>query len=320
MQKPITLLLAGGSGRRLWPLSTAERPKYLIQIAGKNTCLIHQAAKMASMISDEILVVCQEAHRENIRTVLEAIPARINYVIEPSSRNTAAAIALGVKNIKQQFGVGTGVLVLPTDHIITRPQILHQAILTIIKHNKIGCSAFGIAQKKEVREKGEQLEYGYIQPGEPIGRKSSIHTVQQFIEKPHQLQHITKEYLINSGIYYLKVEPFLETLAHIAPAYIQADKVEAFMQLPDQSIDVAIMEKYEGLWVYKLPDIGWSDMGSWERLYSASQKNQDGTVHYHIKDDDIHWTYDTGSVIVQVDKGVITLSNSQVEAVLTALM
>lgn len=283
------VILAGGTGTRLWPLSREIYPKQLL-------CLTDQASLLQNTINrvcgieDSLapIVVVGEAHRFITRSQIDELELPPDYTIllEPVGRNTAPAIAGAAEYVKNVAGDPDVVLlVLPADHLISRVSAFNEAVSTAAEKAAAGAIVtFGIEPLKP------ETGYGYIESGEE-GK------VLSFKEKPElevAEQYLTAgNYYWNSGMFAFSIETFRSEMEQHAPEILSAmaDSVsagtrdgrfyrfsEAQMKLcPSESIDYALMEKTDKT-VVVAADLGWSDIGSWQALYAVLDKDENGNV------------------------------------------
>lgn len=291
----LPIIMAGGSGSRLWPMSRELYPKQFLRLHGKNSMLQETIYRLNGLDVCEPLVICNEQHRFLVAEQLRQInQLSSNIILEPVGRNTAPAIALAALN-----AIRTGddplLLVLAADHVIEDKNAFHSAIENAIPFAEQGkLVTFGIVAT--VPETG----YGYIQRGENIAQGNcSAFKVQRFVEKPDFItaeEYLKSgEYYWNSGMFLFRAKSFLEELAQFRPDildacqraisdlrtdisqdFIRIDK-DAFTSCPDESIDYAVMEKTEEAIVVSL-DAGWNDVGSWSALWEVNDKDKNGNV------------------------------------------
>jgi len=290
----IPVILSGGAGTRLWPLSRELHPKQLLALAAKQTMLQETLERLAGLEAGAPLLVCNEAHRflvaEQLRQ-LELKPAAI--VLEPCGRNTAPAIALAA-HVALRMAAETSppdpvLLVLPADHVIRDVPAFQAAVRTALPIvEQGGLATFGIVARTA------HTGYGYIRRGAAIG---AVHRIDQFIEKPtlSRAQSFVEagEYYWNSGMFMFHARRYLEELERWAPQiarvcraaseaatadldFIRID-AKTFASCPSDSIDYAVMEKTGDAVVVPL-DAGWSDVGSWSALHEASAPDAQGNV------------------------------------------
>jgi mannose-1-phosphate guanylyltransferase/mannose-6-phosphate isomerase len=285
------VILSGGAGTRLWPLSRELYPKQLLALLGKRTMIQQTALRLGGLSATPPVIICNEAHRflvaEQLRQ-LSLTPKAI--VLEPFGRNTAPAIALAaMAAIKASNGEDTVLLVLPADHVIRDVHAFQLAVQTALPAAQQGrLVTLGVVPQSP------ETGYGYIRRGEGA---NGVHRIAQFVEKP-TLERAKEflasgEYYWNSGMFVFRARRYLEELERFSPQIAEVCKhafeqskgdldftrIEptAFEACPSDSIDYAVMEKTSDAVVVPL-DAGWSDVGSWAALHDASPLDSDGNV------------------------------------------
>ena len=284
----VPIILSGGSGTRLWPLSRKQRPKQFIPLLGDKSLFQNTLERLSTHAAiDRPLIVCNEEHRFMVAEQLREIDVRTQGIIlEPIGRNTAPAIALAALYMKQLGKTDNSVLlVLPADHIIQNVSVFHQAINKALSLALQGdLVTFGIMPQHA------ETGYGYIQ-------WDMQQQVKRFVEKPDMATaegYVTSgDYLWNSGMFMFNVDSYLQELQQHHPTVLELcslsmsqSKVDqdfirvhsdSFQQCLDISIDYAIMEKTNKAKVIPL-DAGWNDVGAWSAVWEVSQANQEGNV------------------------------------------
>jgi mannose-1-phosphate guanylyltransferase/mannose-6-phosphate isomerase len=290
MSKVIPVILSGGAGTRLWPLSREMYPKQLLSLTGKQTMLQDTARRLAA-IAGAIppIVVCNEAHRFTVAEQIHALDIQPSAILlEPSGRNTAPAVALAALKALKMDPNAT-LVVAPADHVIRDAGKFQQAAevaVALAQHEKL--ITFGIVAH------APETGYGYIRRGEGAG---PAYPVAQFIEKPPldlALQYVAGgDYYWNSGMFVFKASRYLAELNSLAPDilaactaafqaaktdldFVRIDKAE-FIKCRSESIDYAVMEKTQDALVLPL-DVGWSDVGSWSSLFDVLPADEEGNV------------------------------------------
>jgi mannose-1-phosphate guanylyltransferase/mannose-1-phosphate guanylyltransferase/mannose-6-phosphate isomerase len=283
----IPVVLSGGSGTRLWPMSREERPKQFLSLTAELTMFQLTLDRAAdSERFGGAIVVANARHADLIDAQLEGRDALL--VLEPLARNTAPAIALAA------IAAGGGdapLLVMPSDHVITDVDAFNAAIDAALPLVERGWLAtFGITP--DAPETG----YGYIRIGEEVG--PGAYRVDRFVEKPDtttaERMVAAGDHVWNGGIFLFRADAYLRALATHAPAMLAAaqesmDKAvrtgahilpdtEAFAASPSDSIDYAVMEKAERVAVVPVA-MGWSDVGSWDALHTLGA-DDDGHAHH----------------------------------------
>lgn len=306
----IPVILSGGAGTRLWPLSRELYPKQLLPLASEQTMLQETLTRLDGVAGlGSAVVVCNENHRFMVAEQLRQVgkPAEA-IILEPVGRNTAPAVAVAAV---QACGDGADplLLVLPADHVITNPAALHRAVEQGEALAEAGhLLTFGIVPT------GPETGYGYIRADKnrplsttdqkqgtkdkgPRTKDPQAFVVAQFVEKPNLERArdyvASGEYYWNSGMFLFRASRFLQELERFAPAMLEAcrravdgaardldfvrlDKA-AFADCPSDSIDYAVMEKTESAAVIPL-DAGWNDVGSWSALWEVCPQDDRGNV------------------------------------------
>jgi mannose-1-phosphate guanylyltransferase/mannose-6-phosphate isomerase len=287
----IPLILSGGSGTRLWPVSRKNLPKQFLALAGKGT-LFQQTLQRTRQLPNVAapIVVASDDHRFLAADqLLEIGIENATIVLEPLARNTAPAIALGALQALRRGGDPL-LLVLPADHLIGDTDAFLNVVQQAISLAELGwLVTFGI------RPDRPETGFGYIRRAQAID--AAGFQVDQFVEKPDLVT--AESYLAdgrydwNSGMFLFKASRYLEELAEHAPQmlatvsaadakttadldFVRVDS-EAFSQVPDRSIDYAVMEKTRRAAVIPV-SCEWSDIGSWSALWLTGKKDADGNL------------------------------------------
>ncbi|MFC5743977.1 mannose-1-phosphate guanylyltransferase/mannose-6-phosphate isomerase [Dyella tabacisoli] len=287
----IPLILSGGSGTRLWPVSRKNLPKQFLSLTGQGT-LFQQTVARTRLLPGvgAPIVVASEDHRFlAAEQLLESGIEGAAIVLEPVARNTAPAIALGALQAIARDPQAL-LLVLPADHLIGDTESFTDAVQRALPAAQQGwLVTFGI------RPDRPETGFGYIRRAEAIGE--GAYRVEQFVEKP--VLATAKSYLAdgsydwNSGMFLFKASRYLEELAEYAPAMLEAVRVahasattdldfvrldqDAFAKVPDNSIDYAVMEKTQRAAVIPV-SCDWSDIGSWAALWLAGVRDAQGNL------------------------------------------
>ncbi len=286
------VILSGGAGTRLWPLSRELFPKQLLPLASERSLLQDTARRVAGEPFAAPLVICNEEHRFIIAEQLRAMdiaPATI--VLEPVGRNTAPAAAVAAE-LSVRGDVDGLMLILPSDHVITAEAEFRAAVATAAAAAAIGrLVSFGMAPT------GPETGYGYIRRGAPLDGVPGAFGVAKFVEKPDLAT--AKELVAaggwswNSGMFLFPARLFLDELARLEPAiaaaartaveksasdldFLRLDRA-AFAEAPSKSIDYAVMERTDKAAVVPA-SLGWSDVGAWSALWEIGAKDAAGNV------------------------------------------
>mgnify|MGYP001290592597 FL=1 len=295
----LPVILSGGSGTRLWPLSREKYPKQLLPLVGEESMLQGTARRLDGVAGLlDPLLVCNEEHRFVVAEQVRLLGKRGTVILEPAGRNTAPALTLAA-----QWAVRNGddpvLVVMPADHVILEPAVFRAAVAQAARLAEAGLAVtFGITP--DCPETG----YGYIQRGAVLdGHTGSFHLA-RFVEKPDretaQAYLDSGDYLWNSGIFVLRASVWLDALAICRPDILAACRAamdgvqedgdfvrvaaERFAACPADSIDYAVMERLAGGGA-DLPQgaviplsAGWSDVGAWDSLWKVLAKDAAGNA------------------------------------------
>ncbi|MGB2682790.1 MAG: mannose-1-phosphate guanylyltransferase/mannose-6-phosphate isomerase [Candidatus Competibacter sp.] len=288
----VPVILSGGSGTRLWPLSRETYPKQFLPLVDQYTMLQNTALRVGGAKNIAApLVVCNQEHRFMVAEQLRAVgvqPAMV--ILEPMGRNTAPAVAVAALHARHQ-GVDPLLLILPADHVIADSEGFRAAVAQAALHAEAGwLITFGIVPT------APETGYGYIKAGAPLD-ESGVCAVERFVEKPDAAT--AQEYLRsgvyswNSGMFLFRASAFLAELERFAPAILAASRQalasgrnerdflwldgEGFAACPKDSIDYAVMEKTDQAVVMPLT-VGWNDVGSWSALWEVGERDGEGNI------------------------------------------
>ena len=332
------VIMAGGSGSRLWPLSRSLYPKQFLPLAGKNTMLQETYNRVASLTGESPMIICNEEHRFIVAEQMRALNTKANILLEPVGRNTAPAIALAALQAINS-DQDPLLLVLAADHVIANPQGFQAQINKAKPLAEAGSLVtFGIVAT------GPETGYGYIRRGAEQGDGFAV---AEFVEKPNletaQAYVDSGEYYWNSGMFLFKASRYIEELAKFRPDILDActasletltpdmDFVRineaAFIKCPDESIDYAVMEKTDSAVVVPL-DAGWNDVGAWSSLWEVTDKDSNGnavrgdTMLHNTQDSYVHSTSKLVAtvgvkdiVVVETKDAVLVAAKDQVQDV-----
>ena len=305
------VILAGGSGTRLWPMSREQHPKQLIGLLGEDSLLQSTTRRLDGLESDypltgQLVVVANEEQRfttaEQLRT--SGKPTRL--ILEPAGRDTAPALTVAALSIAAQDEDGI-MVVMPADHAVTDSEGFHAAVAAGVQHASNGhIVTMGIVPSRA------ETGYGYIRIGASMPmptnnasgeRTIDAHQLDRFVEKPHvelaQRYLESKEYWWNSGIFILRASTWIKAVRHFQPAIYEACEAahaqgttdgdffrvqrDAFGACPSNSIDYAVMERLGSdtsvcSGVVVPLDAGWSDVGSWDAIWDILPKDDNDNV------------------------------------------
>lgn len=284
------VILAGGSGTRLWPLSRKQSPKQFLKLGSTNyTLLQNTVLRLKNLECDQPILICNEEHRFIAAEQMREIGIDATIILEPEGKNTAPAIALAAL-LLEKTEPNQILLILAADHLIKDTAVFENAILdavSLAEKNKL--VTFGIVPLQP------ETGYGYIEKGTQFECGFKI---QQFVEKPNretaELYLESKKYLWNSGMFVFKANHYLNELEQYGTDildncrlsmikteydkdFIRIDH-DQFKNCRSESIDYAVMEKTSNAVVVEL-DAGWSDIGSWSALWEVSEQDHQGNVY-----------------------------------------
>ncbi|MEQ1725719.1 MAG: sugar phosphate nucleotidyltransferase [Sphingopyxis sp.] len=300
----IPVILSGGSGTRLWPMSTPDAPKQFLPLTGAHSMFRMTLDRVADRTCFAApMIVCGPGHVAHVEADLAAAGiSDATIIVEPAARNTAPAIALAAlacrwerpeKNAALAAGEGDAqLLVMPSDHVMTDvPTFLDAVTAASVAVAQGALATFGITPS------AAETGYGYIAAGAERADAPGVRSVDRFVEKPErtaaEAMLSAGNYLWNAGIFLMRADRYLAELAARAPAIAAACDLAmvapqrdgarlrpasaAFLASPAQSIDYAVMERAEDVVVAPV-DPGWSDVGGWSALYDLGAKDASGNV------------------------------------------
>ena len=298
MEHTYAVIMAGGGGTRLWPVSRKEKPKQLLPLLGKETLFQSTVARLEALFPPErILVVTVADQAREMRQQVPSIPDE-NYLIEPAPRGTASVVALAAA-VLQKRDPQAVMAIQTADHHIRNKDLFNYLIST----------ALDVAEKNYLVTLGitptfPSTGYGYIQQGEPmIGEyKYPVYTVKRFKEKPDEAtaQALLRsgDHSWNSGMFVWRVDVILAEVQRQMPRlYDAVDAIAAYwntpqrdevvrsrwMDLKSQTIDYGVMEKAERVAVLPAGGLGWSDVGSWDSLFEVLLPDMNGNVATNVQ-------------------------------------
>ncbi|MEZ5503311.1 MAG: mannose-1-phosphate guanylyltransferase/mannose-6-phosphate isomerase [Halioglobus sp.] len=284
------VLLSGGVGSRLWPVSRETHPKQFLPLAGEITMLQETLQRTAGLKAAAPLVVCNEEHRFMVAEQLRQLAVEASaLILEPEGRNTAPAVALAALHAVSTDPEAI-LLVLPADHLIRDIEAFVAAV-----DNALPLATGGRLMTFGVVPTAPETGYGYIKCGAALG--DGLFELERFVEKPDtataQAYLENGGYLWNSGMFLLRAQDYLDELNRLAPQMLTSCRqamegatvdmhfvrpdARSFKQCPSDSIDYAVMEKTNIGGVVSL-DCGWSDVGAWSALWEVADRDADGNV------------------------------------------
>ena len=283
-QKLYCLILAGGSGTRLWPLSRESLPKQFLRIEEDDSLLCATIKRAASLVAwENIVVVLEEKQLPTVKQNLHSTDflEKIKIMTEPVGRNTAPAILLGTLGIVSEDEDAV-IMVFPSDHVIGDGENFRDHVLTAVSLAEDGhIVSFGIAPSSP------ETGYGYIEGGEPL--ESGGLRIKRFVEKPDA--EVAREYLLsgnffwNSGMFVFRARTMIDEYDSLCPeiyaplreSFHQGGQTEVYSGLPSVPVDRAVMERTSRGAVIPSSFL-WSDMGSWKFFYEFFPKDSGGNV------------------------------------------
>ncbi len=308
-QHTYAVIMAGGGGTRLWPVSRKETPKQLLPLLGKETLFQSTVSRLEKIFPHErILVVTVEQQAQVMREQVPSIPVE-NYLIEPAPRGTASVVALAAAVLRKRDPQAVMAIQTADHHI--RNQDLFQYLLR---------AAFEVAEKEYLVTLGitptfPSTGYGYIQQGEALGGnyKYPVYAVKRFVEKPDEAtaQQLLRsgDHSWNSGMFVWQADAILGEVKRQMPDLFHAvDEIAAAWDTPkkdeviqklwydlkSQTIDYGVMEKAEHVAVLPAGGLGWSDVGSWSSLFEVLLPDMNGNVSVNSQ----HLPLDTHNALV----------------------
>lgn len=289
----VPVILSGGSGTRLWPLSRERMPKQLLPLLSDQSLLQDTLQRARAASPTPALLVCNQAHRFRVAEQLLSSGCEPGTILlEPMARNTAPAIAVAAHEALRQHGTGAQLLIMPADHVITDTEAFvraaREAALLAGHHRAV---AFGI------RATRPETGFGYLEAGDAIPGSGAACRITAFVEKPDLARAEAfmagGRHFWNGGMFLFPAAWVLEQLARLEPdiarcaeaAWSNATRDEDFVRLdakafersPSNSIDYALMERIDGTVMVKL-DAGWDDVGSFTALWQLGNADSQGVV------------------------------------------
>ena len=319
----IPVILSGGTGSRLWPMSRELNPKQFLSLCSEQTMLQETMTRLEGIADIAApVVVCNEEHRFLAAQQMRDIGVAVDKIIlEPIGRNTAPAICAAAeyiqgKNSDDKTAGDDVMLILAADHVIQNKEVFHQVVESGYRVAQQGqLVTFGIVPHKA------ETGYGYIKRAEFFARDENAYKVAQFVEKPDldtaQKYLDSGEYYWNSGMFMFKASSILQELEVLSADIYKSVKsavlkgakdldfcrleVDAFTASPSDSIDYAVMEKTDKAVVIPL-DADWSDVGAWSALWEVKSRDTDGNV---IHGDVL--TYDVSNSYVHAEERMLAV-------------
>ena len=284
------VILAGGSGERFWPLSTAERPKQFLKLFGGKSLLRQAADRLHGItVPERVIVITSSRLAAATRRELPELPSE-NIVAEPCRRDTAAAIATACGLVRRRGGESAVGAILTADQLMKKPAVFRRMLSDAVKAASRSDSIVTLGVKPDYPSTG----FGYIEPGEDAGIRTAteIRRVKRFAEKPDAstaAQYIRRGFVWNAGMFVWKASTLRAAFAAHAPEFLPlADAVAAarkpaapirrmYPGITRISFDFAVMEKAKNVMV-AMGDFGWDDVGSWTAVERHFKADADANV------------------------------------------
>lgn len=288
------VILSGGSGSRLWPLSREQYPKQLQALTGENTLIQETALRLggnSGLTVANPIIVCNDAHRFIVAEQMRAVGVEPKAVIiEPEGRNTAPAAAVAALLLEKE--PDALILHLASDHVVRRPEAFRRAVAAAVPVAHAGhLISLGVVPKSP------STSFGYIKQGDAIDGHEGVYRIDTFVEKPDQKTAekflAEGEYLWNASMFLYPAALYLEELTKFVPDIVTGCRAaleqgetdlfffrldhQSFASTPSEAIDTAVMERTDKAAVVPA-DMGWSDVGSWSALHAESEQDDNGNT------------------------------------------
>src|SRR5688572_608907 len=307
------VIMAGGGGTRLWPVSRKERPKQLLPLIGQETLFQSTVKRLENLFPHErILVVTVEDQAREMKLQATEIPEE-NYLIEPAPRGTASVVGLAAM-VLQKRDPRASMAILPSDHFIRNVDLFHYLLK----------SAFDVAENNflvtlGITPNNPSTAYGYIQQGKPLEGeyKYPVYTVKRFKEKPDEetAQRLLRsgDHSWNSGMFIWRAEVILAEINRQMPELSGELKIigdawgtkkqdqvlhERWPDLKSETVDYGVMEKAESVAVLPAGGLGWSDVGMWSSLFEVLLPDMNGNI---ATNGNLHLAHETHNTLVYGD-------------------
>jgi mannose-1-phosphate guanylyltransferase/mannose-6-phosphate isomerase len=286
------VILSGGSGTRLWPLSRKALPKQLLALASERSMLQETIARAQGDGFVTPLIICNQEHRFLIAEQLRAVGVTgAKIVLEPVGRNTAPAAAIAALKVVEENPDGL-ILLMPSDHVVLNRPAFQQAVAVARQAAQDGALVtFGI------KPAAPEIGYGYIKSAGPLTNAAGAFAIDRFVEKPDRTTAesylASGDYFWNSGMFVFRAAAFLEELHRLQPRILECCKdalahahrdmdfirlgEPAFVACPSDSIDYAVMEHATQAAVVPV-EMGWNDVGSWQSLWDIAPRDAGGNA------------------------------------------
>ena len=299
------VILSGGGGTRLWPLSRAAYPKQLLDLGGERSLLQDTVARVSAEGFAPPLIICNDEYRFLVAQQLRDLGTQGELMLEPAGRNTAPAAAMAALHLSRDDPEAL-LLVLPSDHVIADVAGFHAMVAAGARAAEAGwLVTFGVTPDRA------ETGYGYIKKAQALDEAPGCFAVERFVEKPDpetaEAYLASGDFAWNSGMFLFKANRLIEEMKRLQPEIVDACAAalaaakkdldflrldaDAFAKSPKISLDHAVMEKTERAAVLPV-DIGWSDVGSWDALWRIrSSKGASNTLVGDVMALDSHGSY-----------------------------
>jgi mannose-1-phosphate guanylyltransferase/mannose-6-phosphate isomerase len=287
--QPIPVLMCGGAGTRLWPVSRESMPKQFVPLIGDRSTFQQTLQRVANPLFARPIVITNAEFRFIVAEQLRELGIAADIVLEPARRDSGPAVAVAAALAAQRDPAAT-VLVLAADHIIRKPEEFLAACRAAA-----AAAAEGRIVTFGIRPSAPATSYGYIRPGAKLNGSAAL-AVEAFVEKPDAAtaeRYVADNYLWNSGNFMFRADVMLNEIARFEPAMAEAARAavaemtqdldflrlaaEPFGRAPRKSIDYAVMERTK-LAAVVPADMGWSDVGSWDAVWDNLERDADGNA------------------------------------------
>lgn len=296
------VIMAGGSGTRLWPLSRADRPKFLLRIGGRKSFIEETVGRLAPLVPrSRLRIVCGRAHWRPIRREIPRL-TRGNFIVEPAGRNTAPCIGLAASLLLKQDREAI-LVVVPADHLVEKEAVFRKTIAKAVSF----ASRRNVLVTIGVHPGSPHTGYGYIERGEE--GKGGAFKVKRFLEKPNRPAALrflrSRRFYWNAGIFVGHASLFLREIRRFMPELYRGlvrigegqGREKIYRRLENRSIDYGVMEKSDRVWVVP-GDFGWRDVGDLEEFSGVAGRSARAGRQVSI---------DSRNVTVFGDKAVVAL-------------
>lgn len=285
----IIFIVAGGSGTRLWPLSTPDYPKHLLRLNGSKSSLLQDTFERAKLITDNIYVITEKSHYREVQHQLKKLP-NSKIIVEPLRRGTANCITLALSKIADKVDPDESIAFIHADHLIRDKNAFklnfNKAFDVVSRYKKL--TLIGISPTYP------STGFGYIHKGELLDKDLSLYKVESFKEKPHidiaKKYYSSGEYLWNSGYFIGTLNIFINSLKSFSPSQYEIFEIlrkvknektllSEYKKLENLAIDNVLIEKMKNLIVMP-SEFDWADLGSFGDLSDLSPKDNQGNTLY----------------------------------------